>query len=249
MTAIEVRALTTLEEIEQAVGVQVDTWGPNQLIPREILRAFQDSGNLLEGAFADDRMVGFALAFLGTDEDGTHLHSHLLCVEPDARDGGAGYALKMAQRDWALAHGHRRIRWTFDPMLSRNAHLNLAKLGAIADRFERNFYGEMEDVLNAGDRSDRLFARWDLDRPHAVPDTGSALIVVDRTGEGPPVTVEPDPLVPAIVRIPREYHALRDASPSHARAWRDAVAEAMEACFGQGKHCVGFLPDSAYVLA
>lgn len=248
--SIETRTLATLEDIEQAVRVQLETWGEAQLVPREILLALQQSGNFLEGAYRNGRLVGFALAFLGRDDEGVHLHSHLLAVSPGERGSGVGFALKMAQRAWAMERNITRIQWTFDPMLSRNAYLNLSKLGAVADRFERNFYGEMEDILNAGDRSDRLFVRWDLNVVRVAPSAEGAVVTLERSPEDRPSVGEaPRPGSRSLVRIPPDYQSLRERDPELAHEWRDVVAAAIESCFSAGQTAVGFLPDSSYVFA
>ena len=244
----EIRNLTTLEEADAALDIAVATWGDHQNPPRELLRAFQASGNLLQGAFRGGQMVGFSLGFFGRDPDGEfHLHSHMVAVLPELRAAGFGYELKMAQRDAALAAGVSRIRWTFDPLVSRNAYFNLAKLGAVADRFEREFYGNMEDDLNAGDRSDRLWARWDLNRPkRELPPTEGAGILLDRGGERPIEGGSPGDMV--LVRIPREYAAVREHDHELAMEWREATALALDACFAAGLTAMRFLRDSTYVF-
>src|SRR5688572_18919378 len=74
---VSIRPLTTLEEADLAIEVMVATWGHHQLLPRELIRAFQGGGNVPYGAFEGDRMVGYVLGFLGPDpEDGVHVHSH-----------------------------------------------------------------------------------------------------------------------------------------------------------------------------
>ena len=96
-------------------------------------------------------MVGYVLGWAGVDpEDGLHVHSHMLAALPGRRHAGVGFALKLAQRAMALDQGIQVVRWTFDPLVARNAHFNMSKLGAQCDRFHRNFYGEMGDSLNAG---------------------------------------------------------------------------------------------------
>ena len=245
----EIRDLTTLQDADAALGVAVATWGDHQNPPRELLRAFQASGNLLQGAFRDGQMVGFSLGFFGRDDDGSfHLHSHMVAVLPELRAEGIGFELKMEQRSACLAAGVLRIRWTFDPLISRNAYFNLSKLGAVADRFDTEFYGSMEDDLNSGDRSDRLWARWDLDR--AVPEPSAvegAAVVLDRGDQERPVEGEA-PRGSALVRIPREYASLRERDPELAMEWRAATARALVACFGAGLIATRFLSDSTYVF-
>ncbi len=160
---VELRPLTALAELDDAVGVMVATWGAFQLPPRELLIALAHSGNVPFGAYDGDRLIGFVLGWAGVDGDGLHVHSHMLAALPDRRHRGVGYALKLGQRAQALEQDIHVARWTFDPLVARNAWFNLGKLGAVADGFGRAFYGEMTDEINAGDRSDRLVVRWDLD--------------------------------------------------------------------------------------
>lgn len=246
----EIRDLTTLEDADAALDIAVATWGEHQNPPRELLRAFQASGNLLQGAFRDGEIVGMSLGFFGRDLDGEfHVHSHMVAVLPELRVAGIGYELKMSQRDAALAAGVSRIRWTFDPLISRNAYFNLAKLGAVADRFDREFYGSMGDDLNAGDTSDRLWARWDLAQPaQGPPPTEGAAVVLDRDGDDRPIEGgEPGKL--ALIRIPREYAALRERDSALAAEWREATARALEVCMAADLTATGFLRDSTYVFA
>src|SRR5437588_5456019 len=166
---VKLRSLTTLQDADDVIRVMFETWGDHQLLPRELIRAFQSSGNAPIGAFHDDHLVGYVLGFLGSEDGSFFIHSHMLAVAPERRSAGVGYALKLAQRAAALDGGVDVARWTFDPLLARNAYFNLSKLGAVADRFRRDHYGEMGDLLNRGERSDRLEARWDLARPPWPP--------------------------------------------------------------------------------
>jgi predicted GNAT superfamily acetyltransferase len=179
------------------------------------------------------------------------VHSHLLATLPDRRHAGVGFALKLAQRAQALDHGISVARWTFDPLVARNAYFNLHKLGAIADRLERNFYGEMTDELNRGDRSDRLVIRWDLAPDpgpnRAIPDRG--VTVVQRGEDGGPQGSGDDAGDVAILEVPAEYASLRASKPEVARTWRDAVANAAEACLVRGLVAASFdRPRSAYIF-
>jgi predicted GNAT superfamily acetyltransferase len=215
---VELRALTALEDADAILGVMIDTWGEHQLIPREMLRALPESGNAPIGAFADGEMVGYVLGWAGVDGDGLHVHSHMLAVRPGLRHGGVGYVLKLAQRAQALERGIVVVRWTFDPMVARNAHFNIAKLGAVCDRFERDFYGQMTDILNAGERTDRFIVRWDLER-----EPGS------RT------------LSPASwLAVPVDHESLRRSAPEEAAAWRDRVAAEIESHLAAGRVAAAF---------
>ncbi|WP_241682876.1 hypothetical protein [Actinomadura sp. J1-007] len=81
--------------------------------------------------------------------------------------------------------GLSRITWTFDPLVRRNAHFNLVKLGARPEEYLPSFYGAVEDSINGGDETDRVLAVWPLNdarvvaavegRREAVPDGAVAL--------------------------------------------------------------------------
>lgn len=250
---VELRPLTTVEEADRIIDVMIATWGSHQLLPREMIRALGDSGNTPYGAWDGDELVGYVLGWAGvTPQDGLHMHSHMLATLPDRRHRGVGYALKLAQRAHCLERGISLVRWTFDPLISRNAHFNLTKLGAGADRFLPNFYGEMTDTLNRGERSDRLLIRWDLDRPPRVQDRVTGIQVLGRAESDPamptPTEVRPPDGGVALIGVPREYHELRERDRGLADLWRDATGRAFEACFAAGLVVTGFTDDSTYVL-
>ena len=226
---VSLRPLTTLDDADGILEVMIATWGNHQLLPREMIVALGESGNAPTGAL-DDRggLLGYVLGWAGVDEGGLHVHSHMLATVPDRRHHGVGTALKLAQRAQALDQGIHTVRWTFDPMVARNAWVNLGKLGAVADRFRRDFYGRMSDTLNEGERSDRLVVRWDLDR-------------------------EPGPReAPAdahTVTVPRDYPELRERDPEAAGAARDETAAALETHLSEGRIAIGFDRDrSAYLM-
>ncbi len=251
---VSLRALTTLEDADQVLDVMVATWGSENQLTRDFVRALQGSGNVPWGAFEGDELVGYVLGWLGVDrEDGLHVHSHMLAVLPGRRHAGVGRALKLAQRAQALDAGVRTVRWTFDPLMARNAFFNLVKVGAVADRFHRHYYGDMEDAINRGERSDRLEARWDVSSPLPGPRelVEEAMVVLGKEGldEAPsPTEVRPPHQGPALVWIPSDYPTLRERDSALAARWRDAAAEAIEACRAAGMVAVRFLKEGAYVF-
>jgi len=225
---VHIAPLTTLREADDVIHLMHETWGDPQLVSRELIRAFQSSGNAPLGAFDGDRLVGYVLGFLGSERGSPFVHSHMLAVTPRARSGGVGYALKLGQRAAALDVGVTVARWTFDPLVARNAYFNISRLGAAADRFHRDHYGRMDDLLNRGDRSDRLAARWDLQRePGPRPDPPEGAVVVE---------------------IPADYPELRERDPEGAARWRDVVAGRLEECFEAGLEATAFHREGAYVF-
>lgn len=248
---VRLAPLVSVEECALIEEVETATWGAFQLVPREVLRALADSGNVPWGAFEGEALVGFVLGWAGVDGAGLHVHSHMLAVLPGRRHGGVGYALKLAQRALALEQGIGVVRWTFDPLVARNAYFNLNKLGAVVDRFERDFYGEMTDVLNRGERSDRGFIRWDLEPdpgPRGVPAPSEAIVVLGRDGDAVGERAVPAGH-PVLVEVPPEIGDVRERDADVAGAWRDAIADAFETCLGAGLVATSFdRRRSAYVF-
>jgi predicted GNAT superfamily acetyltransferase len=154
------------------------TWGVGRGPDHAMIQAIEHAGATVLVAVADDgeaagtgfaaappaAPLGAALGFLGWN-DGLHIHSHMNAVDPAARGRGIGLALKLRQRAICLAHGVDEVRWTYDPLIRRNARMNLVRLGAEVIAFLPDFYGELDDAITGSDRSDRFEVRWRLDSP------------------------------------------------------------------------------------
>jgi predicted GNAT superfamily acetyltransferase len=152
----------TLADFESCVAVQLAVWGysDGDLIPKRVFIVAERIGGQVLGAYDGNKLVGFAMAFPGYRDGKPYLHSHMLAVLPEYRNVGLGRRLKLAQRDDALARGIDRMEWTFDPLEIKNAHLNIARLGAIARRYMRNIYGPSTSPLQGGLPTDRLVVEW-----------------------------------------------------------------------------------------
>lgn len=158
-------------EMHAVEDLQRQVWPGNEteIVPAHMLIAVVRGGGLVIGAYGtspgdSQRLLGFVFGFPGfyLTPDGPRLKhcSHMLGVHPDCRDHGLGFALKRAQWQMVRHQGLGRVTWTYDPLLSRNAHLNIAKLGAVCNRYHREYYGEMRDGLNVGLASDRFEVDW-----------------------------------------------------------------------------------------
>jgi len=164
-TGIEVRKLTRLEEFEECVALEQAIWKESDLEtePVTLFVVASHTGGQVLGAFDGARLVGFTLALAGLREGRGYLHSHMTGVAETHRDRGVGRALKLFQREEALARDIRWIAWTFDPLETRNAHFNFNLLGCIARRYLGNLYGVTTSPLHRGMATDRLLAEWFLD--------------------------------------------------------------------------------------
>lgn len=162
---ITVRHCTTLEEYHECEGLQLVTWGQDQVVPLPLFVVARETGGQTLGAFAGNQMVGFTLGLLGIHEGRTIIHSHMTAVLAEFRDRGIGRMLKLAQRNDCLGRGIHLVEWTFDPLELKNAHFNINRLGAVVKRYIPNCYGITESPLHAGLPTDRLMAEWYLDSP------------------------------------------------------------------------------------
>jgi len=207
------------------------------------LHALSHVGNYIAGAY-DGELVGAAVGFFAVDG---HLHSHLTAVAPECQGRGIGYALKRHQRDWALARQRTTISWTFDPLLPRNAYFNLHKVGATVTEYLPDFYGPMDDEVNAGDATDRLFVVWHLNEPvPAAPDPAGATAVLAKDGNEPVGGALQGRHVS--VATPHDIERLRVADPALAVRWRMEVRDALTGAMEAGYRITGITRDGQYQL-
>ena len=234
--AIAVHALGSQAEYEACVHLQRATWGDDfrELVAPAVLQIAQKVGGVAAGAFIDDRLVGFVFGLTGI-QDGQPVHwSHMLAVDAPYRDRGIGRRLKEYQRTQLIALGVPRMRWTYDPLVARNAHLNLERLGARIVEYVRDMYGESPMSRTSGViGTDRFVVEWDLTgdsrarRP--APSGGS--------DTSPLIAGSDDPLPQAQtvrIAIPDDIQALKDEDPAGALAWRASTRRAFEHYLGQG---------------
>jgi predicted GNAT superfamily acetyltransferase len=231
--SIQVRELKSLQDQDSGRKIFDLTWAMDagtEITPN-LLQAMVHSGAYLSGAFIDDKIVGAAFAFPATN-NGLHLHSHMTAVLPEFRDRGVGYALKIDQWNWAKKKNYSHLAWTFDPLVRRNAKLNIAKLGVDISAYHPNFYGDMPDALNAGDESDRLMVSWrtDIDAPKA-----RELITKRETGD-------------ILIEIPEDIVAIRSKNQSESMKWRRQVREQFLAAFEKNGKVIGFSANNEYVV-
>ena len=190
------------------------TWGVGRGPDRSMLQALEHAGNtvLIAVPRSDDAdALGATLGFLGWS-GGLHLHSHMNAVDPAARGRGVGVALKLRQRAVCLAHGVDEMRWTYDPLIRRNARLNLVRLGAEVVAFLPDFYGELGDAITGADRSDRFEVRWRLGSPRTTRALALGPLPAWRSEGG--------------IDLVADFEAVRDADPEVASRLRDASREA-----------------------
>lgn len=288
---ITLRTLDSPSDMGAIEDLQLAVWsgGETSVVPAHLLIAAVHNGGVLIGAYLnqdnaeDGKIIGFVFGFPGfynTPDGPRLLHvSHMLGVLPFARDRGVGFMLKRAQWQLVRKQGIDRIIWTFDPLQSRNAYLNISKLGAVSNTYYSDYYGELRDVLNAGMATDRFRVDWwvntrrverrlsrkvrrKLDFAHY---TASGAQIVNQA------SIEPDGLVtPSVdnsldvqvggakillVEIPARFPELSAQAPELAADWRIHTRKIFTDLFAAGflvtdfVHLAGSPPRSFYVLS
>ncbi len=288
---ISLRILDNPSDMRAVEELQLVVWSGDgtSVVPAHLLIAAVHNGGVLIGAYPnqesaeDSTIIGFVFGFPGfydTPDGPRLLHvSHMLGVLPSARDQGVGFLLKRAQWQLVRKQGIDRIIWTFDPLQSRNAKLNIAKLGAVCNTYHQDYYGELRDELNAGMATDRFRVDWwvntrrverrlsrqvrrKLDFAHY---SASGAQVVNRVSFGLDGLVIPsqDNLLDIrigdanllLVEIPARFPELCAQSPDLATVWRDHTRKIFIGLFAAGYlvtdfvHLAGNHPRSFYVLS
>jgi predicted GNAT superfamily acetyltransferase len=257
MPEIGIRTLHTSEEFAAAVELQKVYWGEDMSdqVPSHMLLSIARYGGHVHGAFDGDKMVGLLIGFLGahyhsdTDDATTCLliMSKRMVVLPAYRGQKIGENLKLAQRDFARQHHVQLVSWTFDPLLSRNAYLNLHKLGAIGQEYVVDFFGSgaSNPVMNA----DRLVANWWVNHPHLEK---PAPVNLFHTPIANAVSLtEGGLLIPHEFRlpehdvlrleIPEEFLALERIDPVLGKQWRDYIRFAFQRLLEAGYIATDFM--------
>src|ERR1044072_3686576 len=242
MEETTIRECTTIEEFYRCVALQREAFGlPDlELSPRRHLIVSRQAGGWTLGAFVAARIVGFVHNLAGVRGNNEIFgYSHVMAVAKDYQNKGVGARLKWAQRERALRDGRKLIKWTWDPMLARNAHFNLNRLGATVETYLDDFYGVDYGVdAGLGLPSDRLSATWriDSDRVHALAKGSEAPFEGKRV---------------ATIAVPADWNAFVKRDPQRAREEQTRVREEFKRAFAERLICAGFErgeEQSRYVL-
>ena len=263
---IHVRPLERLDELAEVTRLFGRIWQPGGGLPVnvELLVAMAKAGNYVAGAFDghtdnlgdDATLAGACIGFFGPPEERS-LHSHIAAVAPPMLGRRVGFALKLHQRAWALAHGADDVLWTYDPLVGRNAYFNTTLLAAEPVSYLENFYGVMDDGVNGTDDSDRLLVRWPLAAPQVVaacsgqprqqatPDGAETVLAMDATGDP---KFKPSAAGTVLVEVPPDIEGLRSRDQACAVRWRAAVRDVLGGLLADGARVRGFDRRGWYVV-
>jgi predicted GNAT superfamily acetyltransferase len=232
--SVILRRCHSIEDFHACVALQKEVWNftDAELVPLRMFVVADKVGGQVMGAFDGDVMVGFALSVPGTRTGHVYLHSHMLAVRKDHRNGGLGRRLKLMQREDALARGIELIEWTFDPLEIKNAYLNIEKLGAIVRRYNINQYGITSSPLQGGLPSDRLIAEWWL--------RSKRVETLLTTGQNPPMVSE------SSIEVPAQIYEWKAAPETRSKAQQvqERNREQFLRAFSHGLAVLGYERDA-----
>ena len=230
----EVEIVNQPEKAHELAQVLSAVWGGAEPITPDVIIAIMYAGGYasLASQIIDGKkqFVGGSLAIVGNHQ--RKLHSHVTGVIDAATNHGIGRALKEHQWLWAKENNFSAISWTFDPLVRRNAHFNLIVLGAKVVKYCQNYYGEINDTINAGDQTDRLVVERQVEGLSVAP---SASICVANDAD-------------LIIQTPPDIVSLRNIDRDTATRLRLEQRNSFEAAFANSLSVKGLTHDGSFVL-
>lgn len=243
---IDIRELTTNSELQAMQGLDEIVWNEQPIPLHQIITSIQNGGLVL-GAYNGEQLVGFSYSFAGFKNGRSYLCSHMLGIHPDFQEKGIGAQLKKSQRQKAAELGYSMLTWTYDPLESRNAYLNLSKLRAICSTYVENCYGDMDDGLNNGIPSDRFKVEWWINSPHVkeqrtiVTREQKSYFDIKLTENGHPKLINVEATLETIltkeqilVPVPAHFQQIKKDDFDLAVDWRLKIRKIFQTLFSSG---------------
>lgn len=248
-------SLTTKEQLEQVQHLETEVWGIPPIPTHQTLTTIKNGG-IMVGMFKDEELIGFSYGFPGFKNGEIFLCSHMLGIHPDYRSKGLGEQIKQYQRQVAIEKGYKRMQWTFDPLETRNAYLNLTKLNGVCYVYVENCYGEMKDGLNKGLPSDRFELHWHVTSSYVkekqIPNIEHKVAInqivfnkenmpifrlhEDITDDAPAYTMD----------VPKDFQRLKAMNQQVAMDWRLQTRKQFQQLFNAGYAAVRLIPYENY---
>ena len=239
-----IKQLHTIEELEVFSQLEFAIWG-EEPIPVHQTSTVAKNGGIILGGYVDNCLVGILYSFPGMKKGSIYLCSHILGFLPEYRGKGYGELMKEKQREIALQQGYDLITWTFDPLESANANLNIGKLKGVCRQYIENYYGDSDDILSVGLPTDRFLVERYIDSEHVKTSRSfkqveaKRIFEISRTEGGYPVVtgfcqkvlenLETEGAV--AVTMPTTFQQMKKDDFSLAKEWRFKTREMFNRLF------------------
>lgn len=246
-----IKELKTMDELKLMQQIESRIWEMSPIPLHQTFTAVKNGGIVL-AAFEKGGIIGFCYGFAGFKNGESYLCSHMLAIDPEYRSRNVGAKLKMRQREVAIDKGYDLMTWTYDPLETRNAYLNLTKLNAVCNTYIENCYGEMTDGMNKGLPSDRFEVHWHLKSDYLSEDepfdvSGAVPLNIVRNNSGGLLEFVSDDHNELNARayslaVPKNFQKLKSENPSLALDWRLKTREKFQELFLAGYSAVHLVP-------
>ncbi|MDM5219353.1 GNAT family N-acetyltransferase [Peribacillus sp. NJ11] len=240
-----IKSLSTLEDLQEVQRLEILVWGMDCVPTHQTITAVKNGGLVL-GGYINGQLVGFQYSFPGFKDGRVFLCSHMLAIHPDHQKKGYGRLLKLAQKEEALKKGYDLITWTYDPLESVNANLNIGKLKAVCSTYMEDCYGEMKDALNEGLSTDRFMVEWNIrqeaNEEPPLPDKATHIVTTGMNDQGFPYIKDYHLKTNAdvvAIPIPTDIQKIKKGDLSLAIDWRSITGELFKTLFAKGYVAVG----------
>jgi predicted GNAT superfamily acetyltransferase len=230
---LDIRLAHTAQDAALISRLFDEIWSVRGMVSPEIITAALHNGGYGSVAWLDGEPIGAAFALVGVplvDEHGLNLHSHAAGVLSRLNSRDIGRRIKHHQWLWARDNGFATMTWTFDPLVRRNAWFNIVKLGVEVLDYHVNFYGELDDGINAGEQSDRVLVRWQVEG-------------LDAPLVGATIQARADD---EVIPTPVDIESLRKTNRAESSRWREMQRDQFVSA--KDMTVVGLTRDFEYVL-
>lgn len=114
--------------------------------------------------YEGDKPIGFLCCFADFDRRGPFWYGARMGVDHRYQDKDIGQYIVQVLYECAEERNVRRIRWTYDPLQSRNGYMYIHKMGGVVKEIGFNYYSAVftNDQFNRGISTDRFVVEWDI---------------------------------------------------------------------------------------
>lgn len=223
---IIVKELDSFDQFEELATLQKAIWhlSDRDQISTITLRALSMEYpimGLMLGAYHNKNMVGFVVC-MPTRESST-LYGMIMGVLPEYHNFEVGNKLGRKVLEKCNKENISKICWTFDPLDSRLGYLYLNKWGAIAIKYEPNYY-QLKDEFNSKIPLDRFIVDCHLQSSRVINRINKEVHPISLTqalSEFPIADAINFPDNPSVlVQIPSNFNGLMQNNLDEAIAFR-----------------------------
>ena len=223
---IIVKELNSFEQFEELAKLQKQIWhlSDRDQISTITLKALSMQYpimGLMLGAYHNERMIGFVVC-MPTRESNT-LYGMIMGVLPEYQNFEVANKLGFKILEECNKQSVNKICWTYEPLDNRLGHLYLNKWGAVAIKYEANYY-QLKDEYNSKLPLDRFIVDCNLQSNRVINKVNKdiePLSLSKALSKFPIADANNFPDQPSVlVKIPSDFNELKQTNLEEAIAFR-----------------------------